>query len=330
MSSPRAPVANALSQAPASSKADSTEHVARISGPVRELVAGLDEDARIALFRWLASQLGVTTISCDGEYGTFEGSIDDEVVHGRYLRHGSWSPGHQELLFERLFPKGQGSLLDVGANIGLVSIPLAERRGVRCLAFEPEPRNFRLLQRNIDSHGMGTRVEAFNLALYSEQTTLSFELSPTNSGDHRVRSTALAEGASEADAESSRELIRVPAERLDELVRVGELERPIVMKVDTQGCEVRVLKGAERLLGSVDYLICEYWPYGLWRIGDTPEALHELLRRFPYGAVLMDQEAPEPLGPIDHLFTRLNPLVENGGYAAFADVLVTPHTDYPA
>jgi len=330
MSSSRKPAADGPSQVPVSSEADSAEQIARIDGPVRELVAGLDQDARVALFRWLASELGVRTLSCDGEYGIFEGGIDDEVVHGHYLRHGSWSPGHQELLFERLFPKGQGSLLDVGANIGLVSIPLAERRGVRCLAFEPEPRNFRLLQRNIDTHGLGTRVEAFNLALYSEQATLSFELSPTNSGDHRVRSSAPADGASEADAESSRELIRVPAVRLDELVRVDELERPIVMKVDTQGCEARVLKGAEGLLESVDYLICEYWPYGLLRIGDTPEALHEMLRRFSHGAVLMDQEAPEPLGPIDTLFTRLKPLVDNGGYAAFADVLVTSHGDYPA
>jgi FkbM family methyltransferase len=306
------------------------ERVARISGPVRELVAGLDEDDRVALFRWLASELGVTTISCDGDYGVFEGSIDDEVVYGHYLRHRSWSPGHQELLFGRLFPGGEGRFLDVGANIGLVSIPLAERRGVRCLAFEPEPRNFRLLRRNIEAHGLAARIETFNLALYSEKTTLSFELSPVNSGDHRVRSTAPAEDASEAEAESTRELIQVPAERLDELVHAGDLERPIVMKVDTQGCEVRVLRGAERLLDSVDYLICEYWPYGLWRMGDTPGELDEILGRFANGAVLMDQDAPEPLGPIEILLSRLKPLVENGGVAAFADVLVTPHPDYPA
>jgi len=326
---PRTMSPRSQSTAGSSSDLDSPEVVARIDGPVRELVAGLDDDARVALFRWLASEIGVTAISCDGDYGSFEGSIDDEVVHGHYLRHGSWSPGHQELLFGRLFPEGRGSFLDVGANIGLVSIPLAERRGVRCLAFEPEPRNFRLLRRNIEAHGLAARIEAFNLALYSEKTTLSFELSPTNSGDHRVRSAAPAEGASEAEAESSRQLIQVPAERLDELVRAGELERPIVVKVDTQGCEVRVLRGAERLLESVDYLLCEYWPYGLWRMGDTPEALDEILRRFACGAVLMDQDAPEPLGPVDSLFARLKPLVDNGGVAAFADVLVTPHPDYP-
>ena len=91
------------------------------------------------------------SIRSDGEYGIFEGSIHDEVVHGHYRREGTWSPEIQALLADQLFPEGRGTFLDIGANIGLVSIPLAERRRVRCLAFEPEPRNFQWLERNIAS-----------------------------------------------------------------------------------------------------------------------------------------------------------------------------------
>jgi FkbM family methyltransferase len=68
-----------------------------------------------------------------------------------------------------------------------VSIPLAERRRVRCVAFEPEPRNFHWLERNIALHRVGSLFTNFNLALHSEETRLAFELSPSNSGDHRVR-----------------------------------------------------------------------------------------------------------------------------------------------
>ena len=60
------------------------------------------------------------SIRSDGEYGVFEGSIHDEVVHGHYRREGTWSPEIQALLANQLFPEGRGTFLDVGANIGLV------------------------------------------------------------------------------------------------------------------------------------------------------------------------------------------------------------------
>ena len=43
------------------------------------------------------------SICSDGEYGVFEGSVDDEVVHGHYRREGTWSPEIQELLEEAGF-----------------------------------------------------------------------------------------------------------------------------------------------------------------------------------------------------------------------------------
>jgi FkbM family methyltransferase len=261
------------------------------------------------------------SICSDGEYGVFEGSIQDEVVHGHYRRQGTWSPEIQALLADRLFPEGRGSFIDIGANIGLVSIPLAERRRVSCLAFEPEPRNFHWLERNIALHEVGSLFTTFNLALHSEETRLAFELSPSNSGDHRVRGSALLEG------EAERALIEVPADRLDDLVRVEDLPRPIVAKLDTQGAEVQVLRGAERSLPHIDHLICEFWPYGLRRMGDSADELIEFFRDFPYGTILRLEEVPERLPPIDRLCARLDWLPIDGSDQGFFDVLVTRHVE---
>ena len=239
------------------------------------------------------------SICSDGEYGRFEGSIHDEAVHGHYRREGTWSPEIQDLLMHRLFPEGRGTFLDIGANIGLVSIPLAERRRVRCLAFEPEPCNFQWLERNIALHEVGSLFTTFNLALHSEETRLAFELSPSNSGDHRVRGAALSEGKAE------RNLIEVPAGRLDDLVRVEDLPRPIVAKLDTQGAEVRILRGAEGSLPHIDHLICEFWPYGLRRMGDSAAELIECFRGFSYGTILRLDEVPKRLPSIDRLCARL-------------------------
>jgi FkbM family methyltransferase len=235
------------------------------------------------------------SILSDGSYGPFEGSIDDEVVHGHYRREGTWAPELLELLVDGLFAAGRGTFLDVGANIGLVSIPLVERRGVRCLAFEPEPRNHRWLERNIARHGLESLFRTFEVALHSENETLCLELSAANFGDHRLRG-------------------RVDPE---------ELPRPIVAKVDTQGAEVQVLRGASRSLPLIDHLICEYWPYGLHRMGDSAELLGEILKGFPFGAVLSAESVPPRLTGTQELFQGLSWIPTDGSDRGFYDLLLS-------
>ena len=257
------------------------------------------------------------SILSDGSYGPFEGSIDDEVVHGHYRREGTWAPELLELLVDGLFPTGRGTFLDVGANIGLVSIPLVERRGVRCLAFEPEPRNYRWLERNIARHGLESLFQTFEVALHSKNETLCLELSAANFGDHRLR------GKVDPETGSTRETIFVPGRRLDDLVQLAELPRPIVAKVDTQGAEVRVLCGASRSLPLIDHLICEYWPYGLHRMGDNAEMLGEILKAFPFGAVLSTERPSRRLTGTQELFQGLSWIPTDGSDRGFYDLLLS-------
>jgi FkbM family methyltransferase len=257
------------------------------------------------------------SILSDGSYGPFEGSIDDEVVHGHYRREGTWAPELLELLVDGLFPTGRGTFLDVGANIGLVSIPLVERRGVRCLAFEPEPRNYRWLERNIARHGLEALFQTFEVALHSENQTLCFELSATNFGDHRLR------GEADPEPDSARESIFVPGRCLDDLVCLEELPCPIVAKVDTQGAEVRVLRGASRSLPLIEHLICEYWPYGLHRMGDSAEMLNEILTAFPFGAVLSAEGLPRRLTSTQELLQGLSWIPTDGSDRGFYDLLLS-------
>jgi FkbM family methyltransferase len=257
------------------------------------------------------------SILSDGSYGPFEGSIDDEVVHGHYRREGTWAPELLELLVDGLFPEGRGTFLDVGANIGLVSIPLVERRGVRCLAFEPEPRNYRWLERNIARHKLESLFQTFDVALHSENQTLCLELSATNFGDHRLR------GKLDPEEDSPRESIFLPGRRLDDLVCLAELPRPIVAKVDTQGAEVRVLRGASRSLPLIDQLICEYWPYGLHRMGDSAEMLDQILKGFPFGAVLSAEGLPRRLRDTQELLRELSWIPTDGSDRGFFDLLLS-------
>ena len=79
-------------------------------------------------------------------------------------------------------------MLDVGGYIGMISVGFV-RTGTfgRAIAFEPNPINYRLLQKNIAQNGLSDKITAYNVALSDRKETLSMELSAKNYGDHRIR-----------------------------------------------------------------------------------------------------------------------------------------------
>ena len=236
-----------------------------------------------------------------------------EVVFGHYVREGTWAPSLVSLITERLLPMDGGTFIDVGANIGLVTVPIIERTNALGLAFEPEPRNFHLLQRNIAHRGLAHRIETFNVAVYSEEATLRMELSRDNHGDHRV--------LPENSGNGSGRTVEVAAAPLDVLLADRPLTPPVVMKVDTQGCEVRVLAGAENTLARTDYLVIEYWPAGVRRMGDSAQALEALLAHFAFAAVLDQHTVPTQLEPIGAALERLAWVPKDGSDEGFFDLL---------
>ncbi|MCK4874680.1 MAG: FkbM family methyltransferase, partial [Sulfurimonas sp.] len=87
--------------------------------------------------------------------------------------------------------KEDSILVDVGGYIGMSSTGfLLNNKFQKALSFEPSPKNFRLLQKNIVLNGLEDRITPYNIALSDEKGTLDFELSNKNYGDNRVRKTS--------------------------------------------------------------------------------------------------------------------------------------------
>jgi len=242
----------------------------------------------------------------------FEGSDADEVVMQRYRTEGTWSKSIVSLIQDRLFGERPGTLIDVGANLGLVAIPVVERTGCDCIAFEPEPRNFTHLERNVERHGIAGSIELRCSACYSEAGRLPLLLSETNFGDHRLQ---------RAEAGSGDRVVEVPAERLDDALRGRELRRPVVLKVDAQGSEIRVFEGATETLARVDFVIAEYDPEAMAAHGDRAARFADIMKRFPFGAVLRVQPLPEPLNSSEYVFSQLDWIFDGRSDPGFFDLL---------
>lgn len=155
-------------------------------------------------------------------------------------------------------------MIDVGANIGTIGLTAVATKIVNhCLAFEPEPLNYKLLELNISLNNLSQSVSAYNVALSDGQhNEMEFEIDDKNSGDHRIRVT----NSPGLFQESARQVIRVTTARLDDFTSQIDSTKSLIW-MDTQGFEGYVLSGAKNLLTSGIPIVTEFWPYGLKRSG---------------------------------------------------------------
>jgi FkbM family methyltransferase len=231
-------------------------------------------------FRSACKKFNVCEVVVQGEYGLIQGSATDRFIVPEYMQTGTYDGDRIEFLRAQL---GSGGLfLDIGANIGMYTVALAANPSVQCIAFEPEPKNFRMLQRNVALNCAHGNVVCHRIALMDAPGEVTFELSPQNTGDHRIR---LPIAGHSLQGETSRRTITVNADRLDNKLSGVELKHPLIAKVDVQGAELMVLRSAESVLRSIDVMVVEFWPYGLRRMGGGANTLLDILRdHFPFAA----------------------------------------------
>ncbi len=180
-----------------------------------------------------------------------------------------------EQIVSRLPP--DGTFLDIGANVGMVSFQVAHRRpDARIVAFEPNPlavdgwlRNRRLSPASsatLEQCAVGDRVATLRLA--SPRTDL---------------------GAGVVAQDESG--VEVPATALDVYCAEHDVERVDVMKVDVEGFEPEVLAGARELLaaGAIRALIVELNDGHFARRGSSRGAL----------IAWLEQVGMLPCGPVD-------------------------------
>jgi FkbM family methyltransferase len=232
--------------------------------------------------------------------------------------HHTWELGIQKLLTALVKP-GKGSFIDVGANVGLTLIPMGMAYPeLKLIGIEADEENFGYLRRNVDRSGL-TGITLYNRAVYSSDGEVEFERSEKNAGDHRVRG----EGPRDLYGESGRQVIRVKCNRIDSLIDPTSLNGPVGMKCDVQGSEVHFFKGAETILTVVDWLVVEYWPYGIARVGTCPDEFFEILAlHFSYGGIVEDESMDFPtLMPVANLALVVAARLRREGETAHCDIV---------
>lgn len=171
--------------------------------------------------------------------------------------------------------KAGGFVLDIGGHFGQYAVLLASlvSDSGRVVTFEPDQDAQAVLKKNLELNGFSGRVEIESLALFDRPGEHSFFSKGADSMSSLVRSGL----GTNAFASGIREY-HVRTARLDDYLTDRNLGSPAFIKLDTEGAEINILRGAPKVLRSDTTIICELHPYAWDEFGTSFEELQLLVR----------------------------------------------------
>ena len=209
----------------------------------------------------LATNSGI--LRYGGTIKLFDFLKKNEKLYRWFLRrHQRFLERHEMRDFKKVIRPGM-TVLDIGANSGTFTYFVSKLVGPngKVYAFEPEPANFRALDRLVKSKNL-QNVKTYNVALSSKEGTHTLFVDKFSSGCHSFSQDNL--------ISSVKNGIEVQTTTLDSVLAANG--RVDIIKIDIQGAEGLVFEGGQKLLqqkGPISIFL-EFWPGGMKKLGTNP------------------------------------------------------------
>ncbi len=226
---------------------------------------------------------------------------DSALVTAVWESQGRLEPGTLKVILAVL--RSGDDVIDVGANIGLVTLPVARTIGPRgrVIAVEPSARIADLLERTLFLNFGPGRIVLHRVAAGEGPGTASLN----------IGSTAGHSSILPLPGSGRNEQVEVAA--LDDLIEPGRRIR--LVKIDAEGYEPAVWRGMRRILADNPEIVVvvEFGPEHLRRAEITPDAWLDLFLSPGFSAYEVDEQSGilKPLRPRDdlHRIASLNLLL---------------------
>jgi FkbM family methyltransferase len=158
---------------------------------------------------------------------------------------------HEEEIIGLFRPREGDTVVDIGAHMGRYTITSSKSVGGsgRVIAVEAHPYNFGILQHNIRLNKL-KNVNAVNWAVYSKRARLKLYLPDEYLGYTMHHSLMTNYLTSKYSKEIERRFIEVEADTLDNLLKTRGIDEVNWIKIDVEGAEYEVLRGAREILSN--------------------------------------------------------------------------------
>ncbi|WP_417232963.1 FkbM family methyltransferase [Brevundimonas sp.] len=193
----------------------------------------------------LGHDLGLTRLQ-DGHFLYVDPM--DEAVAAHLIARGYWENWIHKVVCALVQPGD--SIIEVGANFGYYTVAMAREAGPEgsILAFEANPGLAELVRRTVHFNGYSPTVKVIAKAASDKAGTLSFATSRRNAGGGTISTKPQALGPDSM-------LVTVETITLDSIAPDGVR----FIRMDAEGSEPLILRGAERLLQRPDIVVCMEW-----------------------------------------------------------------------
>jgi FkbM family methyltransferase len=181
---------------------------------------------------------------------------------------------HEEEILGLFRPREGDTVVDIGAHMGRYTITSSKSVGQhgKVIAVEAHPYNFKILHHNLRLNKL-KNVSALNCAVYSKKARLKLYLPDEDQGYTMHHSLMTNYLASKYSNEIERRYIEVEADTLDNLLKIRGINQVNWIKIDVEGAEYEVLKGAKEILSASKDISILVEVHGKETYGPTIELL---------------------------------------------------------
>jgi FkbM family methyltransferase len=215
---------------------------------------------------------GIILIPCQGNKMYVDAS--DTGVAPDLLYYGLYGSHIIELIKRKIKP--DMTVLDLGANIGFYTLYAAKLVGNKgkVYAFEPEPKNYQLLLRNIQINNF-KNIIPIQKAVSNSNGKTQLYLDKTNLCKHSFSENNISEKSGSIEVETT---------TLDTFFKDKlEFDRIDFIKIDVEGAEGLAIKGAQKILQNKNLqILLEFWPSGQKNMGTDPFELLKCLQEYGF------------------------------------------------
>jgi FkbM family methyltransferase len=217
------------------------------------------------------------TVEIDERAIEIGGSWEGPIVGGL---HSAWGEEELQLFYRKLRGMHSPTFLDIGANTGSFCLLTKFVPGAKCIAFEPHPPSFEVLQHHIQLNGLEDRVLPVKCALFNKngKAKLKVPASGRKSGMSCLGKPLRFKQWT---------TVWVKTGRLDDIINklLLQLERTVVdlVKIDTEGAELMILRGGKNVFSKWQPpILLEFYEPNCQQFNYHPGEIIDLLVKYGY------------------------------------------------
>ena len=240
-----------------------------------------------------------STLTLETKNGTLVVDAADLEVGGKLRTKGEY--GIEEINRICNYITDKSSVLIVGAHIGSLAIPIAKKCS-KLVAIEANPRNFNLLQKNIELNKI-TNLTAHNIAASEKSETIKFQMNTVNSGG----SKRVPVNNHYMYTYDNPEVIDVEAHSLDNYLSDTSFD---LVLIDIEGSEYFAMRGMKEILTNTKTLIVEFLPHHITNVAGI--RLTDFLDNIPQHLGQLTIPSKNVTYPIDVGTAVLRQMFDNG------------------